>query len=143
MVKQAFANRIAANPQANQQGGRTDNRETVPRATDSNRAGDDQRREVAEKPTRGRMPEMTVAAHEPSHSIVVTAPDALFAEVESLVKSIDSKSEQVVEVIPAKDGVDLEMILRTLNGESVDASRNSRRSEPSRDRSRTDANRRR
>jgi hypothetical protein len=82
------------------------------------------------------MPEMTVAAHEPSNSIVITAPDALFAEVELLVKSIDLKSEQVVEVIPAKDGVDLEMILRTLNGESVDASRNSRRSDSSRDSSR-------
>jgi len=141
MVKQAFANRIAANPQANQQGGRVENRETAVRTTDSNRSNDDQRREVAEKPTRGRMPEMTVAAHEPSNSIVITAPDALFAEVESLVKSIDSKSEQVVEVIPAKDGVDLEMILRTLNGESVDSSRNSRRNESSRDRTRTDSNR--
>lgn len=136
MVKQAFANRIAANPQANQQGGQSDNRAADPRATDANRSGDDQRREVAEKPTRGRMPEMTVAAHQPSNSIVITAPDALFAEVELLVKSIDLKSEQVVEVIPAKDGVDLEMILRTLNGESVDASRNSRRSDSSRDSSR-------
>jgi len=141
MVKQAFANRIAANPQANQQGGRTDNRETAPRAPDNARPSDDQRREVAEKPTRGRLPEMTVAAHEPSNSIVITAPDALFAEVESLVKLIDSKSEQVVEVIPAKDGVDLEMILRTLNGESVDANRNSRRNDSSRDRSRTDSSR--
>jgi len=143
MVKQAFANRIAENPQAKQQAAQTENRAPDQRSTDANRSGDDRPREVAEKPTRGRMPEMTVAAHEPSNSIVITAPDALFAEVELLVKSIDSKSEQVVEVIPAKDGVDLEMILRTLNGESVDTSRNSRRSDSSRSRSRDDSRRQR
>ncbi|HBJ34182.1 MAG TPA: hypothetical protein DDZ51_05340, partial [Planctomycetaceae bacterium] len=81
--------------------------------------------------------------HEPSNSIVITAPDALFAEVESLIKSIDTMSEQVVEVIPAKDGVDLETILRTLNGESVTADRNSRRNDSSRDRSRDDSRRQR
>jgi type II secretory pathway component GspD/PulD (secretin) len=143
MVKQAFANRIAANPQSAQQAGQRENRATDTRSNDVNRSVDDQRREVAEKPTRGRMPEMTVAAHQPSNSIVITAPDALFAEVELLVKSIDSKSEQVVEVIPAKDGVDLEMILRTLNGESVDTSRNSRRNDSSRSRSREDSRRQR
>lgn len=141
MVKQAFANRIVANPQANQQGARTDNSPAEPRSTDSSRSSDEQRRDVVEKPTRGRMPQMTVTAHEPSNSIVITAPDALFAEVESLIKSVDSMSEQVVEVIPAKDGVDLEMILRTLNGESVDANRNTKQNDSSRDRSR-DASRR-
>ena len=138
MVKQAFVNRIAANPQANQQqpSGQPENREVDSRNTGERSESDNRPRDVAEKPTRGRLPDMTVAAHEPSNSLVITAPDALFAEVEALVKSIDSMSEQVVEVIPAKAGVDLETILRTLNGESVDTSRNSRRNDSSSDRSR-------
>jgi type II secretory pathway component GspD/PulD (secretin) len=138
MIKQAFAARIAANPQANPQASRTDARDADPKTADSNRGGDDQRREIAEKPTRGRLPLMTVTAHQPSNSVVITATDALFAEVQTLVRSIDSMSEQVVEVIPAKDGVDLEMILRTLNGESVDNNRGARRtaSPSSTDRSR-------
>lgn len=144
MIKQAFVGRIAASPQATQQTPRQDGRETDSRSTDGNRTGDEQRREVTEKPTRGRTPLMTVTAHGPSNSIVVTATDALFAEVEALVQSIDSMSEQVVEVIPAKDGVDLEMILRTLNGESVDSNRgrrNSTTTSSSNDRSRDNTSR--
>jgi len=126
MVKQAFSNRIGVSPQANQQqqGGRPENREVDSRNTAERAEGDNRPRDVAEKPTRGRLPDMTVAAHEPSNCLVITAPEALFAEVEALVKSIDLMSEQVVEVITAKDGVGLEQILRNFNGKSVDSRRN-------------------
>jgi len=116
MIKQAYVGRVAsptpqggqpANPQQ-QQGG-------DPRSSDRDRQrGESSQREVIDKPTRDRSPEMTVAIHEPSNSLVITAPDSLFAEVEALVRSIDTRGEQVVEVIPAAQGVDLEMILRSL-----------------------------
>jgi len=71
---------------------------------------------VVDKPTRDRLPDMTVAVHEPSNSLVITAPDALFAEVETLIRSVDQRGERVIEVIPAAQGVDLESILRQLQG---------------------------
>jgi type II secretory pathway component GspD/PulD (secretin) len=132
MIEQAFVNRIAKAPQANPQQGRPGERPggEQRQGGDGNerREGGEQPRDVADKPTRGRLPEMTVAAHEASNSLVITAPDALFEEVERLVQSIDTMSEQVTEVIPAKDGVDLETILRRLNGEDVRSSRENRRS---------------
>jgi type II secretory pathway component GspD/PulD (secretin) len=132
MIEQAFVNRIAKAPQANPQQGRPGERPggEQRQGGDGNerRDGGEQPRDVADKPTRGRLPEMTVAAHEASNSLVITAPDALFEEVERLVQSIDTMSEQVTEVIPAKDGVDLETILRRLNGEDVRSSREKRRS---------------
>lgn len=84
------------------------------------------------------MPEMTVAAHAPSNSIVITAPDSLFAEVQALVRSVDTMSEQVVEVLPTSGGIDIESVLQTLNIDSGSSS--NRRSSSGRSRS---SNRRR
>lgn len=120
-IKQAYATRIAnndTNRQANQRG--NDREERDPRQANNNsdsdrgRGNQDGQREVDEKPTRGRQAEMTVAVHEPSNSLIITAPDALFAEVESLVKRVDMRSEQDVQVIPVMVGVDPELMLKTL-----------------------------
>lgn len=135
MVKQAYAGRIAGATTAGQPGNQP------PQNNNNNndrRDGEQRSRDVAEKPTRGRQAEMTVAVHEASNSLVITAPDALYAEVEALIRSIDVRSEQVTEVIPAAAGVDLETILRTLNGQapSSSSSRSSSRGD-SRDSSRS------
>ena len=42
---------------------------------------------------------MTIAIHEPSNSLIVTAPEQLFQEVSQLVKLIDARSVQSVEII--------------------------------------------
>ena len=42
---------------------------------------------------------MTIAVHQPSNSLIVTAPDQLFAEVQSLVEVIDARSAQTVEFV--------------------------------------------
>jgi type II secretory pathway component GspD/PulD (secretin) len=117
VVKQAYAGRIANSTQTGQAGATPQTRPSSDSDSDRRRSESESRRDVAEKPTRGRQPEMTVAAHEPSNSLVITAPDALFAEVENLVRSVDVRSEQVIEVISASAGVDLESILMSLNGE--------------------------
>jgi len=128
LVKEAFANRIATKAQPSAQPGNAQGNPSGDQRKPSNSSdrGDgvngqrDDQREVTEKPTRGRLPEMTVAAHEASNSLIITGPTSLFEEVEALVRSIDTMSEQVVEVIPARDGVDLEAIMRRLNGETVE-----------------------
>lgn len=112
-----------------------DRRDDAPR--DDN---DQAQRSAVDKPTRGRQPEMTLAVHEASNSLVITAPDPLFAEVEKLIQSVDTKSEQVIQVIPAGDGVDLEAIMQRVMGVEVTSSSrgsSSRSSSSSRDRDRS------
>jgi type II secretory pathway component GspD/PulD (secretin) len=126
MVKEAYAGRIAG-AAAGAQPNRGGPPPAAPNQNNNSQRSDNQgQRDVAEKPTRGRQAEMTVAVHESSNSLVITAPDALFAEVEELIRSVDVRSEQVTEVIPAAAGVDLETILQALNGESPSSSRSSR-----------------
>ncbi len=119
MLKQAFSQRIAntgtGTPQPNQRPGEGNGGR--PGKEGERQEGG---RDVAEKPTRGRVPEMTIAAHEPSNTLIVTAPDSLYAEVLEVVESIDTMSEQVVEVIPASSGIDVEAILKRLNGEQFE-----------------------
>lgn len=63
--------------------------------------------------TRNNEPKMTIAVHESSNSLIVTAPDALFKEVEKLAKLIDSRGVQAVEVIQIRRPLanDLQQIL--------------------------------
>jgi type II secretory pathway component GspD/PulD (secretin) len=56
-------------------------------------------RKTASQSARSLEPKMTIAVHEPSNSLIVTAPDQLFQEVEQLVKVLDSQSEQAVDVV--------------------------------------------
>ena len=45
---------------------------------------------------------MTLAVHEPSNSLIITAPDQLFVEVEQLAKLIDKRAEQSMEIVVPK-----------------------------------------
>ncbi len=123
MLKQAFGNRIASGdstPSQNQRPGEAAGGVRPSSEVERRDGNEAAARDVAEKPTRGRVPEMTIAAHQPSNTLIVTAPDALFEEVRTVIDSIDLMSEQVVEVIPASGGIDVEAILRRLNGEKFE-----------------------
>ncbi len=56
-------------------------------------------------------PQITLAVHSPSNSLIITAPDDLLREVESLVKTIDLGSEQVVEVVSSSNTPLIESVL--------------------------------
>ncbi len=62
---------------------------------------------------------MTVAVHEPSNSLIVTAPQQLFKEVEKLARSIDSRAEQTVEVITPANGAVFESVLLQCLGQEA------------------------
>ncbi|KLU02600.1 Bacterial type II/III secretion system s [Rhodopirellula islandica] len=77
----------------------------------------------ASQAARDLEPKMTVAVHEASNSLIVTAPPQLFAEVETLVQTIDSRGEQAVEVIiPSSDEV-MGAVLQQVLGASTTSSR--------------------
>ena len=73
----------------------------------------------AGQPARDLEPKMTIAVHEPSNSLVVTAPEPMFREVEKLARSIDERGEQMVKVVSPMNGLLYEsMLQQVLLGES-------------------------
>ncbi len=66
----------------------------------------------ASKRAQSLEPKMTIAVHEPSNSLIVTAPDHLFKEVEQLAKAIDSRNEQAVEVISPRNSAAVRSMLQ-------------------------------
>lgn len=59
-------------------------------------------------------PKMTVAVHEPSNSLIVTAPESLFNEVEQLAKMIDTRSRQSVRILNMQNPTSMEPLLRQM-----------------------------
>ncbi len=130
VIREAFPTRIdTTNQRAAQQ------RSNEQRGDD--RRGQGEQRSVDDKPTRGSEPKMAIAVHESSNSLVITAPDSLFEEVEKLVETVDRRSERSVRVISASSGINKEMISQILaeqNGQSSSRDRRDSRSSWSRGR---------
>jgi len=59
-------------------------------------------------------PTMTVAVHEPSNSLIVTAPKSLFEEVKQLARMIDSRGEQAVQVVVPSSAAAMEAVLQSV-----------------------------
>ncbi|WP_146535129.1 secretin N-terminal domain-containing protein [Rubripirellula reticaptiva] len=70
-----------------------------------------------EEPARNLEPKMTVAVHEATNSLIITAPEALLAEVESLIERIDSRGEQAVEVITPMNSEIYGLLLQQLTSD--------------------------
>ncbi|TWU48859.1 Bacterial type II/III secretion system short domain protein [Rubripirellula tenax] len=108
-IKEAFVDRVAEKAPASRSGSSSlkgeaalDPREAylAARAASLGAASDSKKSNEQDKPAVADVePKMTIAVHESSNSLIVTAPDALFAEVESLVQKLDVGSEQTVEVV--------------------------------------------
>ena len=152
MIREAFPDRIATT-------GRQDSRERgrpgePPRREPESSSGDDGERRgeegqpqpqppIADRGVQGQLPKMAVTVHEPSNSVVVTAPQSLYEKVKQLVERIDAESEQVVEVITPAEGVEMESVFRMLSGGGVSQNRSSSRtSSDSRSSSRSSSDRR-
>lgn len=122
VIRDAFAGRVAAavgTGQSNVPGGQSQGQREIAavKAEESQKGGQDQgKKQTAKKPTaqptRDLEPKMTIAVHEPSNSLVVTAPEQMFLEVEKLVKSIDARGEQMVKVISPANGLLYESMLQ-------------------------------
>jgi len=61
-------------------------------------------------------PKMTIAVHEASNSLIVTAPEQLFLEVEQLAKKIDLRSQQSVRVIQLPGGAAYDSLKEIFGG---------------------------
>ena len=98
VVKEAYASRIQGGQRQQGRGGE-DPRQAMMRAIMGGRGGRGGQRggqQAAEEP------KMTIAVDERSNSLIVTAPEQLFREVEELVQLIDQKGAQPTEAFQVK-----------------------------------------
>lgn len=63
-------------------------------------------------------PGMTIAVHEPSNSLIVTAPEQLLSEVEALVAQLDERNRKAVRIIELPKDVEFELLQNFLSGQT-------------------------
>ena len=128
-LREAFAGRVIASTtgQPNQPvpgGGKP---QPKPQDEGIRKAEADEERADTKKPTNAKAggqpvrdlePKMTIAVHEPSNSLIVTAPQQLFEEAEKLAKSIDARAEQTVQVLVPINGEVFESVLQQFMGQT-------------------------
>ncbi len=137
VIREAYAGRVEGG--SNNGGARASNQPGSPQQRKPDEgSGKSERDEDGKKqsqkasggqPARSLEPKMTIAVHEPSNSLIVTAPDQLFQQVENLVKLMDARSEKVVRVVPVTNPVARMLLLQQAN--SAGAKTSSGRTESS------------
>ncbi|QDT04612.1 Bacterial type II/III secretion system short domain protein [Rubripirellula lacrimiformis] len=117
-IRQAFVGRVAEEKgKAAQAGATTLKADSAAARAVAARDGKTSRKEEPKVAAADLEPKMTVAVHEASNSLIVTAPDALFKEVEALVEHIDARGEQAVEVVTPLNSELFGMLLQHLASE--------------------------
>lgn len=114
VLREAFAGRVQASTSKQQSS--PEQEAAAAKAAAAEAKKDAAKRGSAAKkpsqPERDLEPKMTIAVHPPSNSLIVTAPEQLFREVEKLAVSIDQRNEQTVEVVAPLNGLLYESVLQ-------------------------------
>ncbi len=140
-IRDAYAGRVtAAAASTNQPGGgnpqnQQAQREAVAIAAADAKQADSKKppqQKKASQPPRDLEPKMTIAVHEPSNSLIVTAPEQLLTQVEKLAMSIDARGKQTVEVIAPLNAEFIESVLQEvlLGAPATTSNRGSSQSRP-------------
>ncbi len=133
-IREAYAGRItassagtaAANARA---AGDPAEQRPAPRSNDEGRDQGDRKtasKSGSSQSSRDLEPKMTIAVHQASNSLIVTAPDQLFEEVENLAKLLDTRSEETIEILAPLDAAALQAVLQPENAGSRSSSSSSR-----------------
>jgi type II secretory pathway component GspD/PulD (secretin) len=80
------------------------------------------KKELVAQPAKTLESQMTIAVHESSNSLIVTAPDHLFREVEQLAKIIDTRSQKAVRLVKVPASVAIESLQEIFSGGVAPAS---------------------
>jgi hypothetical protein len=130
-VREAFAGRVveeaSKQPAQGGDGGGRPQPRSREEEDERDRRSDDRPAEGkgGSQPVRDLEPKMTVAVHEPSNSLIITAPQQLFEEAEKLVRSIDRRAEETVQVLTPVNGEVFETVLQQFLGQSPTSRRSS------------------
>ncbi|MEZ6134020.1 MAG: secretin N-terminal domain-containing protein [Pirellulaceae bacterium] len=138
-IRAAYATRVASGPTTNPGAGAGGVAPPDPRLVRRDEEADPKASRAkggSSAPTRDLEPKMTIAVHEASNSLIITAPDQLFAEVEQLVKTIDTRSERSIEVIAPSNSAVLQALLQGGSSSSSSSRSKSSSSSSSSDRAR-------
>ncbi|QDS92321.1 Bacterial type II/III secretion system short domain protein [Roseimaritima multifibrata] len=102
----AGANSGGANPQ--------DAKATAAAAAAAKKQNGNKTPAAAKATDRDLEPMMTLAVHQPSNSLIVTAPEALYEEVKALVERVDTRGEQSIQVVTPVNVLAVEAALQEL-----------------------------
>ncbi len=130
VLREAYAHHLAGGSSAGAARGGSQ-QQPQPRAEgEDDRKSSKETKAAPKKPTGSAAaivmePKMTIAVHEPSNSLIVTAPEQLLEQVKALVAQIDQRSEQTMEVVSA-GGTALQAILAPESARSRSSNSSSR-----------------
>ncbi|MFK7736448.1 MAG: secretin N-terminal domain-containing protein [Pirellulaceae bacterium] len=128
-VRDAYATRVAGGSQGNASGGNPNGRDEARQREQEQDPKGKQKKNPAKgaqggSATRNLEPVMTIAVHQASNSIIVTAPDQLFEEVRSLIQTLDTSSRQSLEVLsPQNSGLIQAVLGQSQGGSSRETNR--------------------
>jgi type II secretory pathway component GspD/PulD (secretin) len=128
-IREAYAGRVAGVPgdggplqRGSPRSGQRDANQPGRDDSQSRDERDDERRAAQRRPggstPQNREPKMTIAVHEPSNSLIVTAPEQLFKEVEELALAIDARNEQSVDVLQLSNPAQVEFLQEFLSNQT-------------------------
>jgi hypothetical protein len=126
-IRAAYAGRVTGGQTTTGAGGKPQagTRQPQGKSDDNARSSDKQasdrktsKKEPAAQAPLNLEPRMTVAVHEPSNSLIITAPDQLFREVERLALLIDQRSRKKVEIVTLPDTSAVESLREIFSGNS-------------------------
>jgi len=120
VIRSAYAGRVAGNAPGVKQGQTGGTQPGQRPAPQSEKQSSDKKstskKELVAQPAKTLESQMTIAVHEPSNSLIVTAPDHLFREVEQLAKAIDTRSRKAVRLVKIPESVAIESLQEIFAG---------------------------
>ncbi|HAD57884.1 MAG TPA: general secretion pathway protein [Planctomycetaceae bacterium] len=102
-------------PQENQKN--NDDRKSDDKGKDNNKGRPPQAQQKGGSAGQSGEPQMTIAVHEPSNSLIITAPRSLFEEVRQLAQIVDERNRKSVRILNLPSGVELEQLQGVLSGQ--------------------------
>jgi len=137
VIREAYAGRIVSSkpggptagqpgaPQPGQREGNTSKASVKP--SEQSKGSNDKKSSNKQQPAQNKNgsqqvrdlePKMTIAVHEPSNSLIVTAPIHLFKQVEQLAKLVDARNEQTIRVVSPTNAAVVETLMQVLAEEN-------------------------
>lgn len=125
-IREAYAGRVAASASASgqqrppgnapqQRDNDNDRRDDNDRSNSKAPQPNNQKNSGKGQAAQNNEPSFTIAVHEASNSLIVTAPEAIFKEVESLANIIDQRSRKAVRVINLPEALPAESVQQILS----------------------------
>ncbi len=114
VIRSAYEGRVAGSApgvgQGQPGGTQSGQRPAPPSAKQSTDKKSTSKKELVVQPAKTLESQMTIAVHEPSNSLIVTAPGHLFREVEQLAKAIDARSQKAVRLVKIPESIAIESL---------------------------------